>query len=100
MLEKYFSLENFIKKEAQYKKVSPVDQEAWTNFTRAATDLENVLAKSNTLHELIFGDIEYHMKLLAIQLDRLDRVYEWRKKKESRRENMLDQMPKKPIQDI
>jgi len=68
--------------------VDPQDKKAWTDFVRAAEALENVLRRPNSLHYMIFGDIEFAMEKVHKQLERLDAVYRWKDQRQQRRERM------------
>lgn len=76
--------------------------EAWKDFTKVARDLEHTLRVTSvesggpgrrsqkSLNPLQINDIDYHMRLIQQQLDRLDNVYSWRKYMEERKARLND----------
>jgi hypothetical protein len=72
-------------------------KELWKQYTRLSQQLARALTKTaidthgegrapeGHLNPLQVGDIEYHMEMVAEQLERLDKVYRWREYMDKRR---------------
>jgi hypothetical protein len=72
-------------------------KELWSQYTRMSEQIAKALSRTGIdtqgggaapegqLNPLQVNDIEYHMKMVAEQLERLDKVYGWRKHMDERR---------------
>ena len=72
-------------------------KELWRQYTSMSEQMAKALSRTpidtqgggaapdGQLNPLQVNDIEYHMQMVAEQLDRLDKVYGWRKYMEERR---------------